>query len=87
MKALQFSVSIPQWIALKAAGLVSHKPFYKGPLATVKLTDLPEPGLPTDEWVRVKSILCGLRQRSESDFSQGIRQRQPLYLFSLCYRT
>ena len=59
MKALQFSVSIPQWIALKAAGLVSHKPFYKGPLATVKLTDLPEPGLPTDEWVRVKSILCG----------------------------
>ena len=59
MKALQFSVSVPQWIALKAVGLVSRKPFYKGPLATVKLTDLPEPELPTDEWVRVQSILCG----------------------------
>jgi hypothetical protein len=25
MHALQFSVSIPQWIALKAAGMVTHK--------------------------------------------------------------
>jgi len=25
MQALQFSVSMPQWIALKAAGLVTHK--------------------------------------------------------------
>jgi threonine dehydrogenase-like Zn-dependent dehydrogenase len=59
MQALQFSVSIPQWIALKAAGLVSNKPFYKGPLATVKLIDLPEPELPTNEWVMVRNMLCG----------------------------
>ena len=59
MQALQFSVSIPQWIALKAAGFLSRKPFYKGPLATIKLVELPEPELPTDEWVRVESILCG----------------------------
>lgn len=30
MQALQFSVSIPQWIALKALGFASRKPFYKG---------------------------------------------------------
>jgi len=49
MQALQFSVSVPQWIALKAAGLISRKLFYKGPLATVKLIDLPEPELPNNE--------------------------------------
>ena len=59
MRGLQFSVSIPQWVALKAVGWISHKSFYKGPLATVKLADVPEPELPTDEWVRVRSILCG----------------------------
>ncbi len=59
MQALQFSVSVPQWIALKAAGLISRKPFYKGPLATVKLIDLPQPELPTNEWVKVRNILCG----------------------------
>ncbi len=59
MQALQFSVSVPQWIALKAAGFFSRKPFYKGPLSTVKLIDLPEPELPTNEWVRVRSMLCG----------------------------
>jgi (R,R)-butanediol dehydrogenase/meso-butanediol dehydrogenase/diacetyl reductase len=59
MQALQFSVSIPQWAALKALGLASRKPFYKGPLATVKLVDLPEPELPTQEWVKVETMMCG----------------------------
>lgn len=59
MQALQFSVSIPQWITLKAAGFLSRKLFYRGPLATVKLVELPEPELPTNEWVRVRSMLCG----------------------------
>ena len=59
MQALQFSVSIPQWIALKAMGVVSRKPFYQGPLATIKLVDRPEPGLPTQEWVKVETLMCG----------------------------
>ena len=59
MQALQFSVSIPQWIALKALGFASRKPFYKGPLATVKLVDRPEPELPTQEWVKVETLMCG----------------------------
>ena len=59
MQALQFSVSIPQWIALKALGFASRKPFYNGPLATVKLVDRPEPELPTQEWVKVETLMCG----------------------------
>lgn len=59
MKALQFSVSIPQWIMLKTVGVVSRKPFYRGPLATIKLVDIPEPALPTQEWVQVETLMCG----------------------------
>jgi threonine dehydrogenase-like Zn-dependent dehydrogenase len=59
MQALEFSVSIPQWIALKAIGIASRKPFYTGPLATVKLVDRPEPPLPTPEWVTVETLMCG----------------------------
>jgi threonine dehydrogenase-like Zn-dependent dehydrogenase len=59
MQALQFSVSIPQWIALKAMGFASRKPFYKGPLATIKLVDRPEPELPTQEWIKVETLMCG----------------------------
>lgn len=60
MQALQFSVSIPQWAALKALGAVSRKPFYKGPLATIKLLDIPEPPRPTEQWVTVETLMCGL---------------------------
>jgi len=59
MQALEFSVTIPQWIALKALGLASRRPFYKGPLATIKLVDRPEPELPTQEWVKVETLMCG----------------------------
>jgi (R,R)-butanediol dehydrogenase/meso-butanediol dehydrogenase/diacetyl reductase len=59
MKALQFSVNIPQWVALKALGLVTKKLFYKGPLATVKLSEIPEPAFPSGEWVKIKTLLCG----------------------------
>ncbi|MEA3471461.1 MAG: alcohol dehydrogenase, partial [Thermodesulfobacteriota bacterium] len=59
MKALQFSVNIPQWAALKALGLVTKKLFYQGPLATVKLSEIPEPALPSQEWVKIKTLLCG----------------------------
>jgi threonine dehydrogenase-like Zn-dependent dehydrogenase len=59
MKALQFSVSVPQYIALKALGMFSPKAYYKGPLAAVKLVDIPEPKLPSEEWVRIETLMCG----------------------------
>ena len=60
MKALQFSVSVPQWLALKTMGFVSRKSFYIGALATIKLVDLPEPELPTQEWIKIETLMCGL---------------------------
>lgn len=59
MKALQFSVTVPQFVALKVLGLVSKKLYYEGPLATARLVDVPEPSLPSPEWVKIKNYLCG----------------------------
>ena len=59
MEALKFSVVIPQWIALKAIGRISQKAFYKGPLATVKLADQEPPALPSNQWVRINTAMCG----------------------------
>ena len=59
MKAVQFSVSVPQFLALKALGLARRKLYYEGPLATVKKVDIPEPSLPGPDWVKVKSLMCG----------------------------
>lgn len=60
MKALQFSVAIPQYLSLKAVGLVNKKLYYEGPLATVRLVDIPEPELPTPQWVKIRTHACGM---------------------------
>lgn len=59
MKALQFSISIPQYVALKVLGAVNKSAFYSGPLATVRLTEVAEPLLPSQDWVKVKTLTCG----------------------------
>jgi len=59
MKALQFSVSVPQYLALNLLGALNKNLFYSGPLATVKLVDAPEPALPSPDWVKVKTLMCG----------------------------
>lgn len=59
MQALRFSVSVPQYAALKALGKISRRPYYQGPLATIHLADVPEPSLPSPDWVKIKTSLCG----------------------------
>jgi len=59
MKALQFSVSVPQYLALTLLGALNKGLFYSGPLATAKLVDMPEPALPSPDWVKVKTLMCG----------------------------
>ncbi len=60
MKAVQFNVSVPRYLTLKALGLVNRKLYYEGPLATVRLVDIPEPALPSPEWVKIRTRACGL---------------------------
>ena len=59
MKALQFSVSVPQFAALKVLAGVSKRLYYYGPLATVRLADVPEPTLPSADWVKIRTLICG----------------------------
>jgi len=60
MKALQFSVNTPKFIAAKALKTVfGHGVFLKGPAKTIKIVDIPEPELPSSDWVKVKTTYCG----------------------------
>ena len=59
MRALRFSVSVPQYTALKLLGGM-RRLYYAGPLATTRLAEIPEPVLPSADWVKIKTLLCGL---------------------------
>jgi (R,R)-butanediol dehydrogenase / meso-butanediol dehydrogenase / diacetyl reductase len=60
MKAIQFNVTIPQYIALKALGAISKSAYYKGPLSALRMVDLPEPKLVSADWVKIKVLRCGV---------------------------
>jgi (R,R)-butanediol dehydrogenase / meso-butanediol dehydrogenase / diacetyl reductase len=59
MKALLFNITVPQYIALKVLGRLDRKFFYQGRFATVNLSDVPEPVLPDQDWVKIRVRLCG----------------------------
>ena len=59
MKALQFSASTAKFIVLKPLGALFPSLFYKGPLATIKFVDIPEPSLPGSDWVKLRTLMCG----------------------------
>ncbi|MBM4444827.1 MAG: zinc-binding dehydrogenase [Chloroflexi bacterium] len=59
MQALRFSVSVPQYALLKALARLSLRPCYEGPLATIRLAGVPEPSLPSPEWVKIRTAFCG----------------------------
>ncbi|MBW2368743.1 MAG: alcohol dehydrogenase catalytic domain-containing protein [Deltaproteobacteria bacterium] len=60
MQALQFHVTVPKFIAAKAMkALMGNRAFFKGPFRTVRLVDIPEPTLPSADWVKIRTIMCG----------------------------
>jgi (R,R)-butanediol dehydrogenase/meso-butanediol dehydrogenase/diacetyl reductase len=60
MKALQFNVNVPKFIAAKSlAAVFGRRVFFQGPVKTIQIADIPEPTLPTPDWVKVKTIFCG----------------------------
>ena len=61
MKALQFDITIPRYIFAKALKTVfGNSVFYKGPAKTVRLVEISEPVLPSPDWVKIKTVSCGL---------------------------
>lgn len=60
MKAVQFNISIPQFLALKAFGWLGKSLYYKGLLSPIRMVDIPEPVLPSSDWVKIKVLRCGV---------------------------
>ncbi len=60
MKALQFNVNVPKFAAAKTLrAFFGKQVFYKGPVKTIQLADVPEPRLFTPDWVKIKTLYCG----------------------------
>lgn len=59
MTGLRFNMTLPQAAALKAIGNSRPSLFFEGPLATVRLAEVPEPVLPGPDWVKIKTSACG----------------------------
>ncbi|WP_028313229.1 zinc-dependent alcohol dehydrogenase [Desulfatibacillum aliphaticivorans] len=60
MKALQFNVTPPGFIAAKAIKpIFGNNVYFKGPFKTVRLVEIPEPAAPAGQWVKLKTIFCG----------------------------
>ena len=59
MKAIQFDAAIPRYVTGKILGAVSPKLYWSG-LACTYEDDIPEPTLPTKEWVKIKTSYGGI---------------------------
>ncbi|HUI26481.1 MAG TPA: alcohol dehydrogenase catalytic domain-containing protein, partial [Candidatus Kryptonia bacterium] len=59
MKALQFDFSIPRYAYAKLFGRWKSDAYWDRRSA-LRYTDIPEPTLPSDRWVRVQTRLCGI---------------------------
>lgn len=59
MKAIQFNFTIPRYVLGLALGKMSPKLYWSG-LSCTQYRDIPEPELPGDDWVVVKTRLGGI---------------------------
>ena len=59
MKAITFDVGVSRWLACKAAGLLSPRAYWSV-LSGLRLREMPVPGLPSPNWVRLRPILGGI---------------------------
>ena len=60
MKALLLRVTPLRFVTLQVLRPLSGKFCYRGLFSAVKLVDIPEPKLPSPEWVKIKTRLCGV---------------------------
>jgi len=59
MKAIRFAAPIPTYLATLAAGKLSSR-FQTGALACTRYTNVDQPSLPNDRWVRIRTRLGGI---------------------------
>jgi len=59
MRALVFENSLPKLVATKLLSRLTPRAFV-GPLAPMQLREIPDPVLPADDWVVLRTRLCGV---------------------------
>ena len=59
MEAIQYTKSIPRYLAMRHLGK-RWRNLYTSSVSCVHLVDIPEPQLPTPEWVKVRPRLSGI---------------------------
>ena len=59
MKAIQYTKSIPRYLVMRHLGK-RWRNLYTSSVSCVHLVDMPEPQLPTPEWVKVRTRLSGI---------------------------
>ncbi len=59
MKALLLDVNLWRYAILQTLKPLSAKFCYRGPFSAIRLADIPEPVLPSPQWVKIKTRLCG----------------------------
>ena len=59
MRALVFENSFPRLASTMLLGRL-HRRAYVGPSAPIRLRELPEPGLPADDWLVLRTRICGV---------------------------
>ena len=59
MKALLFQYSLPRLAATRILSSITASGFF-GPWSPMSLTDIPEPKLPGDDWLVMRTVLCGI---------------------------
>jgi threonine dehydrogenase-like Zn-dependent dehydrogenase len=66
MRALVYEKSLARLVATKLLSRVSKRAFV-GPLAPIRMQELPDPVLPADDWLVLRTHLCGI---CGSDYKQ-----------------
>lgn len=66
MRALVFDLSMPRQIITAVLGRIDKR-FYVGRLAPASMQEIPDPAFPADDWVVIRTRLCGI---CGSDYKQ-----------------
>ena len=59
MKALVFRYSLPRLAATRILAAISPRAYF-GPWSSLRLEEWPTPSLPGDDWLLVRTVLCGI---------------------------
>jgi len=59
MKAIVMRAGPARYAVLQALRPINRSFCYSGPFSSVSLEDIPEPALPSPEWVKIKTAICG----------------------------